>query len=118
MILGFFFSNLILNIPFLSFFFSGADGDGGLLFVGQSYRITFPCEEGLVCFHLRHLSAGETSAYIAIVIVGEIQRAESEEEAIECSMQIEDLTEEDVGGHRCQRRPDDFSPYIGGCCED
>ncbi|XP_036942223.1 uncharacterized protein LOC119012467 isoform X2 [Acanthopagrus latus] len=96
----------------LSFFFSGADGDGGLIFVGQSYRITFPCEKGLVCFHIWHLSAGETSTYIAIVIIGEIQRAESEDEGPECSMQIQDLTEEDVGRHRCQRRPDDFSPYM------
>ena len=63
----------------------------------------------MVCFHLWQFSV--TDDYIAIVSNGEIQIFELEYEDSQCTLKIEDLTAEDIGRHRCQQRPDVFSPH-------
>lgn len=97
---------------------SGVNGEEGLLFAERCYDITFPCEEDLVCFHIWQFRTSEISDYIAIVSNGEIQTAKSEVEDSKCTLQIKDLTVEDVGRHRCQQRPDVFSPHNSEYCQD
>ncbi|XP_042359846.1 uncharacterized protein LOC121955823 [Plectropomus leopardus] len=91
----------------LSLITTGANGEDGLIFAGRAYDITFPCDRD-VCFHIWQLSTSQSSDYVAIVSNGEIQTAPSEDEDSKCTLQIKDLTAEDVGRHRCQQRPEIF----------
>ena len=74
----------------------------------RAYDIKYPCEDS-VCFHIWQLSTSQTSDYVAIVSNGEIQTVTPEDEDSKCTLQIKDLTAEDVGRPRCQQRPDVFS---------
>ncbi|XP_076612887.1 uncharacterized protein LOC143336547 [Chaetodon auriga] len=98
-----------MRLLLLSLIRAGVKGDDGLMFQ-RGYDITFPCEEDAVCFHIWHFSTSQTSDHIAIVSNGEIQTAKSEDEDSKCTLTLKDLTAEDVGRHRCQQRPDVFSP--------
>ncbi|XP_071333658.1 uncharacterized protein [Trachinotus anak] len=99
----------VLSLLLLSFIRTGVNGQNGLILLEREYDITFPREEDLVCFHLWQISTWRTTEYIAIVSNGEIQTAESDEK--KHTLQIKDLTEEDVGRHRCQQMPNDFSSH-------
>ncbi|KAF1376450.1 hypothetical protein PFLUV_G00211630 [Perca fluviatilis] len=100
-----------MRLLLLSFITTGVNGEDGLIFAQRAYSVTFPCEENLVCFHVWQLSTSQTIDYIAIVSNGEIQTATSVDEDSKCTLQIKDLTAEDVGRHRCQQRPDVFSRH-------
>ncbi|XP_074471308.1 uncharacterized protein LOC141755894 isoform X2 [Sebastes fasciatus] len=93
----------------LSLITSGVNGEDGLILAEQGFDISVPCEEESVCLYMWQLSTS-TSDYIAIVRNGEIQTATSEYDDSKCTLEIKDLTAEDVGRHRCQQRPDFFSP--------
>ncbi|XP_033504992.1 uncharacterized protein LOC117271027 [Epinephelus lanceolatus] len=96
----------------LSLITTGVIGDDGLICAERVYDITFPCEDNLVCFYIWQLSTSQSSDHIAIVSNGEIQTAASEDQGSKCTLQITDLTAEDVGHYRCQQRPDVFSSDI------
>uniref|UniRef100_A0A3P8UB69 Ig-like domain-containing protein n=1 Tax=Amphiprion percula TaxID=161767 RepID=A0A3P8UB69_AMPPE len=82
----------------------GVNGDDGLIPAERSHDIMYPCGDD-VCYHVWHLSTDETSNDIAIVSNGKIQTSKLEDDESKCSLRIKDLTVEDVGSHRCQRRP-------------
>lgn len=86
---------------------AGVTGEDGLTVAGRNYYITFPCEEDLVCSHMWKLGTSETNDYVAVVSNGEIHTGEAQYEESKCTLQIID---EDVGRHRCRRRPGIFSP--------
>ncbi|XP_032398807.1 uncharacterized protein LOC116706215 isoform X2 [Etheostoma spectabile] len=103
--------HIVMRLLLLSFIATGLNGEDGPIFAQRAYSITVPCEEDLVCFHVWQLSTSQTSDYVAIVGNGEIQTAASLDEDSKCTLQIKDLTAEDVGRHRCQQRPNVFSPH-------
>ncbi|XP_047430016.1 uncharacterized protein LOC124999243 [Mugil cephalus] len=94
--------NLLL---LLSYIRTGVSGEDGLIFAGRSYDITFPCLDDFVCVHVWNFDIRETSDYAAIVTNGEIQMFGFQGDDSICALQIKDLTEQDVGRHRCQQRP-------------
>ncbi|XP_022593597.1 uncharacterized protein LOC111216370 [Seriola dumerili] len=101
--------HMAMSLLLLSFITTGVKGQSGLTLAERSYDIKFPCEEDLVCFHLWQFSTWKTSRYFAIVSNGEIQTAESEEK--KCTLQIKDLTAEDVGRDHCQQMPNNLSSH-------
>ncbi|KAM6992391.1 uncharacterized protein LKV04_008451 [Tautogolabrus adspersus] len=99
---------LLLNV-----FSASVIGEDGLTFAGPRYKIIYPCEQDVVCFHVWQLSSEERHDYIAIVSKGEIQTAPTlEDKDSQCTLQIKDPTAEDAGRHHCKRRLTVFSPYI------
>lgn len=96
----------------------GIKAESPLIFDKQSYDITFPCEEDLVCFNIRHLRTSQISDYIAVVTNGKIQVAESEEENSKCTLQLEDNTYLDSEHHSCQKSPEVFPPHNGEYIEN
>lgn len=100
-------SNLIYRLSL------GIKAASPLIFDGQGYDITFPCEEDLVCFNIRHLRTSQISDYIAVVANGKIQVANSEEENSKCTLQIADNTYEGSEHHSCQKGPEVFPPHNG-----
>ncbi|XP_035807731.2 uncharacterized protein LOC118470852 [Amphiprion ocellaris] len=94
----------VMRLLLLSLIRAGVNGDDGLIPAERSHDITYPCGDD-VCYHVWHLSTDETSNDIAIVSNGKIQTSKLEDDESKCSLRIKDLTVEDVGSHRCQRRP-------------
>ncbi|XP_060908352.1 uncharacterized protein LOC132985150 [Labrus mixtus] len=98
---------LLLNVSTTS-----VSGEHGLTFPGRRYKIIYPCEQDVVCFHVWQFSSEETLDYIAIVSKGEIQTDPTlEDKDSQCTLQINDPTAEDVGRHHCKRRLSVLFPY-------
>ncbi|XP_054474763.1 uncharacterized protein LOC129107328 [Anoplopoma fimbria] len=98
--------HVVMRLLLLSFITTGVNAGDGLIFTERAYDLTVPCEDDLVCFHIWKLSRRLLSDYVAIVSNGAIQTATSEDKDSKCTLQIKDLTAEDVGRHRCPKRPD------------
>ncbi|KAG7508213.1 hypothetical protein JOB18_006716 [Solea senegalensis] len=96
---------LLLLLPLIT---TGVAAEDGLISAVRAYDIAVPCEGDLVCFHIWQIDTLD-GEYIGIVSNGELQTAETEED--KCNFQIQDITAEDVGRHRCQKRTNDFSLY-------
>ncbi|XP_058470134.1 uncharacterized protein LOC131444033 [Solea solea] len=96
---------LLLLLPLIT---TGVAAEDGLISAVRAYGIAVPCEGGLVCFHIWQIDTLD-GEHIGIVSNGELQTAETEED--KCNVQIQDITAEDVGRHRCQKRTSDFSLY-------
>lgn len=94
--------------------FAGVHGADAWILSERPYDITYPCEGGFgeVCFYMWQIRRDRALEYVAIVSNGELQKAESEDNA--CTVQFSYLTEEDVGHHHCRRRNNDLSSH-GEC---
>ncbi|XP_034555648.1 uncharacterized protein LOC117824299 [Notolabrus celidotus] len=102
----------VIRLLLLCLFRTSVKGEGGQILAEQSNGITYPCGQNVVCFHIWQYSTEGTPDYIAIVSNGEIKTSPAlEDEASQCTLQIKEITEEDVGRHHCRRRPLSSSPY-------
>ncbi|CAK6962592.1 uncharacterized protein LOC122965585 [Scomber scombrus] len=101
--------HIVMRLLLLSLITTGVHGRNRLKeFPEKNYDIIYPCEDK-VCFRLWQF---KTKDYIAIVSNGEIQTNKHEKYGdSKCTLKITNLTAEDIRFHRCQEKPDFFSPY-------